>query len=94
MDMIKELEPEIIFGHNCVGRSDYREYGDPTTRQGAASSDVIEPDIVSAYLSCGVPDKGDLTSAVVLEKLKEVPDTEGGLDGYADWDPYDSSNDF
>ena len=29
-----------------------------------------------------------------LEKLKEVPETLGGLDIYADWDPYNSSQDF
>ncbi len=29
-----------------------------------------------------------------LEKLKEVPEGLGGLDAYADWDPYDSSNDY
>jgi len=29
-----------------------------------------------------------------LEKLKEVPEDDGGLDVYADWDPYDASDDF
>ncbi len=29
-----------------------------------------------------------------LEKLKEVPEGLGGLDVYADWDPYDASDDF
>jgi hypothetical protein len=29
-----------------------------------------------------------------LEKLKEVPEGMGGLDAYADWDPYDASDDF
>ena len=29
-----------------------------------------------------------------LEKLKEVPEGEGGLDVYIDWDPYDPSEDY
>jgi hypothetical protein len=29
-----------------------------------------------------------------LEKLKEVPETAGGLDVYIDWDPYNASDDF
>lgn len=29
-----------------------------------------------------------------LEKLKETPEGLGGLDVYADWDPYDASDDF
>lgn len=29
-----------------------------------------------------------------LEKLKDVPEEEGGIDVYADWDPYDASQDF
>lgn len=29
-----------------------------------------------------------------LEKLKEVPEDEGGIDVYADWDPYNPSMDF
>ena len=31
--------------------------------------------------------------AYLLEKLKEVPEAEGGLDAYADWDPYQKTND-
>jgi hypothetical protein len=29
-----------------------------------------------------------------LQKLKEVPEDDGGLDVYIDWDPYDPSQDF
>jgi len=29
-----------------------------------------------------------------LEKLKEVPESMGGLDVYIDWDPYDASEDY
>ncbi len=29
-----------------------------------------------------------------LEKLKEVPEAEGGVSVYIDWDPYNSSDDF
>lgn len=29
-----------------------------------------------------------------LEKLKDVPESLGGVDVYADWDPYDASDDF
>jgi hypothetical protein len=28
-----------------------------------------------------------------LEKLKEVPESEGGIDAYVDWDPYNASED-
>lgn len=29
-----------------------------------------------------------------LEKLKDVPESEGGIDVYIDWDPYNASDDF
>ena len=29
-----------------------------------------------------------------LEKLKEVPESEGGIDVYVDWDPYNASEDW
>jgi len=29
-----------------------------------------------------------------LEKLKDVPESEGGVNVYIDWDPYNSSDDF